>query len=263
MTAKRSEADVVGHDPEVAGAIYQSDGDATDAPAAPEGDDVDSAQPSDTVDSAQRAQRSDTVRDLNRFQSKTVPPEQARAMMEVDLRAVDDGADPADETPGPVGDSAALQGIAPPRASSGRRRAVVIGLGTALAVGVALAFMIGGHDTPRTPATVPPRHVAATRHAAPPVSTIPVAAANVATAKPTSSAPVAAHSPAAPASAPTGVGVASPVAPVAAPPHPKHRAHVEAVHPATTAAKHPAAARPTSTSTAPAPDNPNAAGFPY
>jgi len=180
MTGKRSESDVVGHDPELAGAIYE-----TDQQAGPNEHENDVS-----------TERSDTVRDLNRFQSQTVPPEQARAMMQVDLRAVDDGAsagepaadtaqdDDLDETPEPAIDPGAHE-IEPssesPRAS---RRALAIGA-VALVVGVvgvvAAVAVFGGRTTPTAAAglagqVASPRRAGQPAVVKPPASAHPVAA---------------------------------------------------------------------------------------
>ncbi len=133
--------------------------------------------------------RPDTVRDLNRFQSRTVPPEQARAMMEVDLRAVDDGAlsgtsdapdEIAEHTPEPAVDPEPHELAPAGSAPRGRQRAVVIGVMAALLAGLVALALIGKHapavenavSAERAPHAIantatPPAHAAAP---APPAS---------------------------------------------------------------------------------------------
>ena len=151
MTAKRSETDVVDMIPSLPGPCASA-----------------RQRPGRAADGATNpglGERPDTVRDLNRFQSKTVPPELARAMLDVDLGAIDDGGaatadEPLHDTPGPIADPEPHEIATSRSAPRGRRRAVAIGVVTALVAGVVLVVVIGGRNAPPTPATLPAQRTA-------------------------------------------------------------------------------------------------------
>jgi hypothetical protein len=247
MTAKRSETDVVGHDPELAGAMYEREGDARGVHA-------------DGATDAGAGERPDTVRDLNRFQSKTVPPELARAMLDVDLGAIDDGGaatadEPLHDTPGPIADPEPHEIATSRSAPRGRRRAVAIGVVTALVAGVVLVVVIGGRNAPPTPATLPAQRTAPLHATAAPQPASPA----------TATAPAAApRSSAAPAGLTTALPAASGTAARAAPaPRRPHAVHAVRPPSATVHKAPPRATAPVVSNHAPQNSPPNSSGFPY